>query len=44
MAEYLRCVLAAAARAEVALIESSHREIILKFRKSWSDALVAFLS
>jgi hypothetical protein len=44
IAEYLRCLLAAAARAEVALVESNHREIILKFRKSWSDALVAFLS
>jgi Histidine kinase-, DNA gyrase B-, and HSP90-like ATPase len=44
MAEYLRCVLAAAARAEVASLELNHREIILKFRKSWSDALVAFLS
>jgi hypothetical protein len=44
IADYLRCLLAAAARAEVALAESNHREIILKFRKSWSDALVAFLS
>jgi hypothetical protein len=44
MVEYLRCVLAAAARAEVALLEMDNSEIILKFRKSWSDALLAFLS
>jgi len=40
----IRALLAAAARAEVVIEKPSHREIIHKFRDSWSNALVAFLS
>lgn len=40
----VRAMLAAAARAEVAIEKRAHREIILKFRESWSNALVAFLA
>jgi len=40
----LKALLAAAARAELAYDAPSDRAIILKFRRSWSNALVAFLS
>lgn len=40
----VRALLAAAARAEATVEKPSHREIIHKFRDSWSNALVAFLS
>jgi hypothetical protein len=40
----IRALLAAAARAETIVEKPSHREIIHKFRDSWSNALVAFLS
>jgi hypothetical protein len=40
----VRALLAAAARAEASFEKPSHREIIHKFRDSWSNALVAFLS
>ena len=40
----LKALLAAAARAELAYEAPSDRAIILKFRRSWSNALVAFLS
>jgi hypothetical protein len=40
----VRAMLAAAARAEVGIEKRAHREIILKFRESWSNALVAFLA
>jgi hypothetical protein len=42
--ENLKALLAAAARAELAYEAPSDRAIILKFRRSWSNALVAFLS
>lgn len=40
----LKALLAAAARAELVHDEPTDRAIILKFRKTWSNALVAFLS
>ena len=42
--ESLKALLAAAARAELVYDAPSDRAIILKFRRSWSNALVAFLS
>jgi hypothetical protein len=42
--ENLKAFLAAAARAELASAVPAHREIIHRFRLSWSNALVAFLS
>jgi len=42
--ENVRALLAAAARAEASFEKPSHRELIHKFRDSWSNALVAFLS
>jgi len=42
--ENLKALLAAAARAELSSDEPSHREIIHKFRLTWSNALAAFLS
>jgi len=40
----LQAMLAAAARAELAHDDPGEREIILKFRRTWSSALLAFLS
>ena len=42
--ENLQALLAAAARAELVHDEPLDRAIILKFRRTWSNALVAFLS
>lgn len=42
--ENLNALLAAAARAELVHDEPTDRAIILKFRRTWSNALVAFLS
>jgi hypothetical protein len=42
--ENLKALLAAAVRAELAYEAPNDRAIILKFRRSWSNALVAFLS
>jgi len=42
--ENLKALLAAAARAELSSDEPSHREIIHRFRLTWSNALAAFLS
>jgi hypothetical protein len=42
--ENMKALLAAAARAELVYDEPQDRAIILKFRRTWSNALVAFLS
>jgi hypothetical protein len=42
--ENMKALLAAAARAELVYDEPHDRAIILKFRRTWSNALVAFLS
>lgn len=41
---FLQTVLLAAARSEVALKKLDERETIKRFRQSWSDSLVAFLT
>jgi hypothetical protein len=41
---YMQTLLLAAARSEVSLKGSHEREIMKKFRRSWSDSLVAFLT
>lgn len=40
----LETILLAAARSEIALTNRREREVLKKFRQSWSDSLVAFLS
>jgi hypothetical protein len=42
--EHVRALLAAAARAEICAGPPSDREIIHRFRRTWSNALMAFLS